>query len=35
MVLEENKIPSFLTVRDLVQVPTRCTVPALSTPELN
>src|SRR5438128_3380430 len=35
IVLEENKPPSFLTVHDLVQVPTMRTVPALSTPELN
>jgi hypothetical protein len=35
IVLEENKLPSFLTVRDLVQVPTMRTVPALSTPDLN
>jgi hypothetical protein len=35
IVLEEHKLPSFLTVRDLVQVPTMRTVPALSTPELN
>lgn len=35
IVLEENKIPSFLTVRDLVQVPTMRLVPTLSTPELN
>jgi len=35
IVLEEHKPPSFLTVRDLVQVPTMRTVPALSTPELN
>jgi hypothetical protein len=35
IVLEEHKLPSFLTVRDLVQVPTMRTVPALSMPELN
>jgi hypothetical protein len=35
IVLEERKLPSFLTVRDLVQVPTMRMVPALSTPELN
>jgi hypothetical protein len=35
IVLEEHKLPSFLTVRDLVQVPTMRTVPTLSTPELN
>jgi hypothetical protein len=35
IVLEEHKLPSFLTVRDLVQVPTMRTVPAISTPELN
>jgi hypothetical protein len=35
LVLEEHKLPSFLTVRDLVQVPTMRTVPALSTPDLN
>ena len=35
IVLEEHKLPSFLIVRDLVQVPTMRTVPALSTPELN
>src|SRR6266853_2414286 len=35
IVLEAGKIPSFLTVRDLVQVPTIRTVPALSTPDLN
>ena len=35
IVLEENKLPSFLTVRDLVQVPTMRILPALSTPELN
>ena len=35
IVLEEHKLPSFLTVRDLVQVPTMRMVPALSTPELN
>jgi hypothetical protein len=35
LVLEEHKLPSFLTVRDLVQVPTMRTVPTLSTPELN
>ncbi len=35
IVLEEHKLPSFLTVRDLVQVPTMRTVPALSTPDLN
>ncbi len=35
IVLEEHKLPSFVTVRDLVQVPTMRTVPALSTPDLN
>ena len=35
IVLEADKIPSFLTVRDLVQIPTMRTVPALSTPDLN
>ena len=35
IVLEEHKLPSFLTVRDLLQVPTIRMVPALSTPELN
>ena len=35
IVLEEHKLPSFLTVRDLVQVTTMRTVPTLSTPELN
>jgi hypothetical protein len=35
IVLEENKIPSFLTVRDLVQVPTMHLIPTLSTPDLN
>ena len=35
IVLEEHKLPLFLTVRDLVQVPTMRMVPALSTPELN
>src|SRR6266571_1368495 len=35
IVLEAGKIPSFVTVRDLVQMPTMRTVPALSTPELN
>jgi hypothetical protein len=35
IVLEADKIPSFLTVRDLVQIPPRHTVPVLSTPELN
>ena len=35
IVLEERKIPSFLTVRDLVQVPTMRLVPTFSTPDLN
>jgi len=35
MVLEEHTIPSFLTVRDLVQVPTMRLVPTFSTPDLN
>jgi hypothetical protein len=35
IVLEENKIPSFLTLRDLVQVPTMHLIPTLSTPDLN
>jgi hypothetical protein len=35
IVLEAHKLPSFLTVRDLVQVPLMRTVPALSTPDLN
>src|SRR5256886_2194638 len=35
IVLEAGKIPSFLTMRDLVQIPTMRTVPVLSTPELN
>jgi hypothetical protein len=35
IVLEEHKIPLFLTVRDLVQVPSMRLVPILSTPELN
>jgi hypothetical protein len=34
IVLEERKLPSFLTVHDLVQVPTMQTVPVLSAPEL-
>lgn len=33
--LEEQKLPAFLTVRDLVQVPTMRPVPPLSSPELN
>ncbi|HEU5384117.1 MAG TPA: IS21 family transposase [Ktedonobacteraceae bacterium] len=35
IVLEEQKLPAFLTVRDLVQVPTMRPVPTLSSPELN
>jgi hypothetical protein len=35
ILLEENKMPLFLAVRDLVHVPTMRTVPTLSTPELN
>jgi hypothetical protein len=35
MVREAGKMPLFVTVRDLVQVPTMRTVPALSTPDLN
>ena len=35
IVLEAGKIPSFVSVRDLVQMPTMRTVPALSTPDLN
>src|SRR6266496_3688868 len=35
IVLEAGKIPSFVVVRDLVQMPTMRTVPVLSTPELN
>ena len=35
IVLEESKLPMFLTVRDLVQVPTMRLVPTLSPPELN
>jgi hypothetical protein len=35
IVLEEHKLPSFVTVRDLVQVPSMRSVPTLSTPELN
>ncbi len=35
IVLEGNLLPTFLTVRDLVQVPSMRTVPTLSTPELN
>src|SRR5438876_6371698 len=35
IVLEAGKLPSFVTVRDLVQMPTMRTVPVLSTPELN
>lgn len=35
IVLEEQKLPAFLTVRDLVQVPTMRSVPPLSSPELN
>ena len=35
IVLEAGKIPSFVSVRDLVQMPTMRTVPVLSTPELN
>src|SRR5437762_693096 len=34
ILMEENKMPVFLAVRDLVHVPTMCTVPTLSTPEL-
>ena len=35
ILMEENKMPLFLAVRDLVHVPTMRTVPTLSTPELN
>jgi transposase len=35
IVLEAGKVPVFLTVRDLVQVPTRRVVPTLTAPELN
>ncbi len=35
IVLEASKVPSFLTVRDLVHIPPVHPVPALSTPELN
>ena len=35
IVLEAGKLPSFVTVRDLVQIPTMPTIPALSTPDLN
>jgi Mu transposase, C-terminal domain len=35
IVLEEHKLPSFVAVRDLVQVPTTRTIPILSLPELN
>jgi hypothetical protein len=35
IVLEAGKAPTFLTVRDLVQVPTMRAVPTLSSPELN
>jgi len=35
LVLEEHKTPTFLTVRDLVQMPTLRLVPTLSMPELN
>jgi hypothetical protein len=35
IVLEAGKVPAFLTVRDLVQVPTRQAIPTLTTPELN
>jgi hypothetical protein len=35
IVLEAGKLPSFVSVRDLVQMPTIHTVPALSTPQLN
>jgi len=35
IVLEEHKVPSFLTVRDLVQVPTLRLVPTIAPPELN
>jgi hypothetical protein len=35
IVLEEHKLPSFVTVRDLVQVDAMRLVPVLSTPELN
>jgi hypothetical protein len=35
IVLEAGKAPAFLTVRDLVQVPTRQAIPTLTTPELN
>jgi hypothetical protein len=35
IVLEEHKVPSLLTVRDLVQVPSMRLVPTLNTPEIN
>ncbi len=35
IVLEAGKAPAFLTVKDLVKVPTRRAIPALPTPELN
>ena len=35
ILLEEHKTPTFLPVRDLVQVPTLHLVPTLSTPDLN
>ena len=35
IVLEAHKTPTFLTVRDLVQVPTLRLVPAIAPPELN
>jgi hypothetical protein len=35
IVLEEHHAPTFLTVRDLVQMPALRLVPTLSTPELN
>src|SRR5258708_6081713 len=35
IVLEEHKVPSFLTVRDLVQVPPLRLAPTIAPPELN
>jgi hypothetical protein len=35
LVLEANTIPAFLTVKDLVKLPTRHIIPPLAMPELN
>jgi hypothetical protein len=35
IVLEDGRVPAFLTIKDLVKVPTRLAIPALPTPELN